>query len=404
GTGLGLSIARGLVSLHKGMIWATSECEKGSKFYFTIPLKKELLEKPGEPVIEPRMAGALADYFGKPAETFLKEPQYAGEPISCWEYVRCGQPSCPAYGSKEGRCWLILGTHCAGMKIAAYPEKVDFCKGCELIEGLILKTEEEYKPVEAELPRGKWVAKKTVLAIDDNLEGIDIIRKYLGEEYRVVGLSSSEKAVEKAKEVRPLAITLDILMPKKDGWQVLRELKDSPETQDVPVIILSIVDDKRLGFSLGATEYIVKPVGSQVLLRKLRNLEKMRKIKRVLVVDDEPETVRLIGHVLKEAEYQVTTAYNSKDAINSIQDFRPDLVVLNLTMPEVSGFDVIEYLKTGKDVKDIPLIVLTHKDLTEKEIDDLNHRIQGILNKGVLTKEDLLKELKDIISKVSEVQ
>ncbi len=405
GTGLGLSIARGLVALHKGMMWATSKYGEGSKFYFTIPLGKEILEKPGEPVIEPRVAEGLADYFGKPVETFLKEPHYAGKPIRCWEYVRCGHPSCPAYGIKETRCWLILGTHCAEMKIAAYPEKVDFCKGCEVIEGLVLKAaEEEYKPVEAESPKRKEAAKKTVLAIDDNPEDIDIIRKYLGEEYRVVGLLSGEKAVEKAKEVNPLAITLDILMPKKDGWEVLRELKDTPETQDVPVIILSIVDDKRLGFTLGATEYIVKPVGKEVLLKKLRNFEKRGKIKRVLVVDNEPETVRLIGHVLKEAEYQVATAYNSEDAIKCVEDFRPDLVVLNLTMPEVSGFDVIEYLKTGEDVKDIPLIVLTHKDLTEKEIDDLNHRIQAILNKAVLTKEDLLKELKDTISKVSQVQ
>ena len=126
--------------------------------------------------------------------------------------------------------------------------------------------------------------------------------------------------------------------------------------------------------------------------------------KRVLVVDHEPETVRLIGNVLKEAGYQVTTGYNSKDAIKSIQDLRPDLVVLNLTMPEVSGFDVIEYLKTEQNVRDIPLIVLTHKGLTEKEIDDLNGRIQGILNKGVLTKEDLLQELKSMISKVSSIQ
>ncbi|MBW1675676.1 MAG: response regulator [Deltaproteobacteria bacterium] len=412
GTGLGLSIARGLVALHKGMMWATSKHGEGSKFFFTIPLNKEILEKPGEPVIEPRMAEALADYFGKPVETFLKEPHYAGKPIRCWEYVRCGQPTCPAYGIEESRCWLVLGTHCAGMKIAAYPEKVDFCKGCELIESLVLKAEEEYRPVEAEkyrpmeaeAPKGEEVAKKTVLAIDDNPESICIIRKYLGEEYRVVGLLSGEKAVGKAKEVNPLAITLDILMPTKDGWEVLRELKETPETQDIPVIILSIVDDKRMGFSLGATEYIVKPVGKQALLRKLRNLEKLGKIKRVLVVDNDPETVRLIGNVLKEAEYQVTTAYNSKDAIKSIQDFRPNLVVLNLTMPEVSGFDVIEYLKTGEGVKDIPLIVLTHKDLTEKEIDDLNDRIEAILNKGVLTKEDLLKELKDTINKVSKVQ
>ena len=412
GTGLGLSIARGLVALHKGMMWATSEYGKGSKFFFTIPLNKEILEKPGEPVIEPRMAEALADYFGKPVENFLKEPHYAGKPIRCWEYVRCGQPTCPAYGIEESRCWLVLGTHCAGMKIAAYPEKVDFCKGCELIESLVLKAEEEYKPVEAEeyrpmeaeAPKGEEVSKRTVLAIDDNQESICIIRKYLGEEYRVVGLLSGEKAVEKAKEFNPLAITLDILMPTKDGWEVLRELKETPETQDIPVIILSIVDNKKMGFSLGATEYIVKPVGKQALLRKLRNLEKLGKIKRVLVVDNDPETVRLIGNVLKEAEYQVTTAYNSKDAIKSIQDFRPNLVVLNLTMPEVSGFDVIEYLKTEKGVKDIPLIVLTHKDLTEKEIDDLNDRIEAILNKGVLTKEDLLKELKDTINKVSKMQ
>jgi CheY-like chemotaxis protein/anti-sigma regulatory factor (Ser/Thr protein kinase) len=401
GTGLGLSITRGLVSLHKGMIWATSKYGEGSRFCFTLPLKKEILEKPAEPVVEPRIAESLAEYFGMPAETFLKEPEYAGKPIRCWEYVRCGQPNCPAYGGKESRCWLILGTHCTGMKIAAYPEKVDFCKGCDVIKGLMLGPEAEFKPLEAKLPSREKVTKKSVLAIDDNPEAIDIIRKYLGEDYNVVGLLSSEKAVEKAKEIRPLAITLDILMPKKDGWQVLRELKNTPETQDIPVIILSIVEDRKLGFSLGATEYILKPVEKEVLIRKLRNLEKTRKVKRVLIVDNEPDTVRLIGNVMKDAGYQVTVAYNSKDAIKSIHDFRPDLIILNLTMPEMSGFDVVEHLKTAEGVRDIPLILLTHKDLTEKEIDDLNGMIQGILNKGMLTKENLLKEIKETISKVS---
>ncbi len=404
GTGLGLSITRGLVSLHKGMIWVTSKYGEGSKFCFILPLKKEMLEKPAEPVVEPRIAEALAEYFGMPAEIFLKEPEYAGKPIRCWEYARCGQPNCPAYGSKESRCWLILGTHCAGMKIAAYPEKVDFCKGCEVIKSLILESEKEYRPVKAEPLKGEEVTKKIVLAIDDNPEAIDILRKYLGEDYNVVGLLNSEKAVEKAKDIKPLAITLDILMPKKDGWQVLKELKNTPETQDIPVIILSIVEDKKLGFSLGAAEYILKPIEKQVLLRKLKNLEKTRKVKRILIVDNEPDTVRLIGNVMKDAGYQVTTAYNSKDAIKSIHDFRPDLIVLNLTMPQMSGSDVIEYLKTAEGVRDIPLILLTHKDLSEKEIDDLNGMIQGILNKGVLTKEDLLKEIKETISKVSEGQ
>ncbi len=402
GTGLGLSIARGLVSLHKGMIWATSKIGEGSKFCFTIPIKKEVLEKPAEPIIEEKMAEALADYFGVPVEKFLKEPEYAGKKLRCWEYVRCGQPSCPAYGSKEGRCWLIFGTHCAGMKIASYPEKVDFCKGCELIKNLVVCPESEYAIAEIGIPE-KFHEKKTILAVDDNPEAIDIIRKYLGDEYNVVGVLRGEDALQKAKEIRPLAITLDIMMPKKDGWQVLRELKSTQETQDIPVIVLTIVDDRKLGFSLGAAEYIVKPVEKQILLRKIKNLERTGKIKRVLLLDSDQETVRLIASLLKEANYQVSNTYNSNDAINSLRDFTPDLVVLNPTSPEI-GFDVIEYLKKEENLKNIPVIILTNKDLTEEQIDELNGRIQGILNKGILTKEDLLIELKETINKIEKLQ
>jgi CheY-like chemotaxis protein len=132
----------------------------------------------------------------------------------------------------------------------------------------------------------------------------------------------------------------------------------------------------------------------------LNKLEKTTKIKSVLIVDNDPYTVRMIGSVLKEAGYDVTMAYNSGDAIKSIGDFRPDLIVLNITMPP-AGFDVIEHLKSKKNVKHIPLIVLTQKDLTAKEIDDLNGRIQGILNKAVLTKDDLLQEIKETINKLS---
>jgi signal transduction histidine kinase/DNA-binding response OmpR family regulator len=397
GTGLGLSIARGLVSLHKGVIWATSKLGEGSKFCFTLPLKKEMLEKPAEPVIETRIAEAMGDYFEKPAAEFLKDPEFAGKPIRCWEYIRCGQPSCPAYGSKEARCWLIMGTHCTGMKIAAYPEKVDFCKGCELIQSIVAQPAEEMLLDEY---RSTAAGKKTVLAIDDNIEAIDIMRKYLGDDYNVIGLLSGDRAVEKAKEIKPVAITLDIMMPKKDGWQVLRELKDDPETQDIPVIVLSIVDDQRMGFSLGAAEYIIKPVAKDVLLRKMKKLEKTAKIKRVLVVDNDANAVRSIGSVLEDAEYQVAAAYNSEDAIKAIGSFRPDLIVLNLMMPE-TGFDVIEYLKTDSAANGIPLIVLTQRDLTVKEIDDLNGRIHGILNKVVLSKEDLLRELRDTMDKMS---
>ena len=400
GTGLGLSIARGLVALHKGMIWATSVYGKGSQFYFTIPLSKGILESSREPLVEHRMAGALADYFGKPIEAFLKEPEYAGKPLRCWNYVRCGQPNCPAYGSDESRCWLILGTHCAGMKIASYPEKVDFCRGCELIENIILHAGEEQLSTADALAMPERTSPKIVLAIDDNPDGIDIIRKYLGEEYTVIGLLSGEDAVERARGLRPLAITLDILMPRMDGWQVLRDLKEDPETRDIPVIIVSILDDKRLGFSLGAADYMVKPVAKEVLLKRLQSLERGTRITRVLIVDNEMETVRSIGNALKEANYEVLTSYNSDDAIRSIKDFKPHLVVLSLTLPQLSGFDVIEFLKTGQDVKEMPLIVLTYQDFTEQEIKELNGRIRAILNKGLLSEEDLSKGLKDAIVEV----
>ncbi|RKX61910.1 MAG: hypothetical protein DRP37_02905 [Thermodesulfobacteriota bacterium] len=399
GTGLGLSIARGLIALHNGMIWATSKYGKGSQFYFTIPLKQETLESRAKPIIELRMADALADHFGVPVETFLKDPEYAGEPVKCYDYVHCGQPSCPAYESEEKRCWLILGTHCTGLKIGAYPEKVDFCKNCEVVQKLVLDSEAS-KTTGAEPSTQKGITQKTVLAIDDNYETIDIIRKSMGEDYSVVGLLSGEKAVKKAIEIRPVAITLDIMMPHKDGWQVLRELKSTPETQNIPVIVLSIVDNKKLGFSLGAAEYMVKPLDKNFLLKKIRDLEKTSKIQRVLVVDSETDTVSLIEHTLQDVGCEVKTAYNSQDAIELVKSFIPHMIILNLTMPKVNGFDVIEYIKTDENVRDIPLIIITKRDLSEKEKNALDGRLRGILNKGALKEEDLLQELKHRIDEI----
>ena len=399
GTGLGLSIARGLIALHNGMIWATSKYGKGSQFYFTIPLKQETLESSTKPIIELRMADALADYFDVPVETFLKDPEYAGKPVKCHDYIHCGQPSCPAYENEEKRCWLILGTHCTGLKIGAYPEKVDFCKNCEVIQKLVLESEAS-RTAGAELSTKENIKQKTVLAIDDNPESIDIIRKSLGEDYKIIGLLSGEKVVEKAIETRPVAITLDIMMPHKDGWQVLRELKGAQETQNIPVIVLSIVDNKKLGFSLGAAEYMVKPLDKNFLLKKIRDLEKTGKIQRALVVDSETDTVSLIEHTLQDVGCEVKTAYNSQDAIELVKSFMPNLIILNLTMPKVNGFDVIEYIKTDENVRDIPFIIITKRDLSEKEKDALDGRLRGILNKAALKEEDLLQELKDRIDEI----
>lgn len=402
GTGLGLSIARGLVALHKGMIWAESEYGKGSRFRFTIPLSKEVLEGSSEPLIERRMAETLAEYFGTPVETFLRNPQVAGRQVRCWHYARCGHPSCPAYGSEEARCWLIMGTHCAGLKVASFPEKADFCKGCELVEKIVVGTQTDASPAEIEPSKTADSPVKTVLAIDDNPDNLDVIRKYLGDEYHVVGLLSGEAAVTKAKSVRPVAITLDVLMPDKDGWQVLRELKEDPDTQDIPVIIISILDDRRQAFSLGAAEYITKPMAKEVLLRKLRNLQGRHPVSRILVVDADAETAGFIGRSLEEAGYEVTMCYNSKDAIRTLVDFRPHMVILSLGPPQEGGLDVLEFIKTSEETRDLALIVLTSREFTAQEVEALNGRIKAIYDKTFLSEEDLAGELKSCIRKVSE--
>ncbi len=401
GTGLGLSIARGLVVLHKGMIWAESHFGRGSRFCFTLPARKDLLEKPSEVIIEPMMAEALAEYFDKPVRTFLKEPHYAGKPIKCWEYVHCGQTSCPAYGSGEHRCWLVFGTHCKGTRVASFPEKVEFCRGCEILERLIME-EYEHSGVNQAGPGREELrlahgSKKTVLAIDDNPEMIELIGKYLGNEYRVVGLQDSGRAVARARELRPAAITLDIRMPGKNGWQVLLELKQDPETQDIPVIILYIVDEKRLGFSLGAAEYIVKPVDKKLLLRKLDTVASSTRIKRVLVVETEAQVVEAIRQALEETGCQVTVARDNRQALEAVQKAVPDLIVMDLIMPDGNGTDLLAYLKGKEGMRHIPLVLITERQFSEAELDELDGRVETILNRKLLSMDDLLRELTETL-------
>ncbi len=398
GTGLGLSIARGLVVLHKGVIWVESEFGKGTKMFFTLPANKELFEKPAKPVLEPLMAEKLAEYFDKSTETFLKEPTYGGKPIRCWEYTHCGQTSCPAYGSREHRCWLMPGTHCKGTVVAKCPEKAEFCKACEVIEQLILS--ENNRSME-NLPDMLGQTNKTVLAIDDNAEVIELIKKNIDADYNVIGLLNSEEALTKALEIQPVAITLDIMMPGKNGWQVLQELKNNPKTQDIPVIIISIVDEKKIGFSLGAAEYIVKPVNKKILLDKLKNLEKLSNIRKVLIVDHDTSSRDLMYSVLRKAGCEVTTVSDSGEALVSVHAEKPDLIILNLIVADSDcEFDLIEQLKSNEKTKDVAFILITQKDLDTEEFERLNGCIQAILNNGLLTEADLLEELKEIIRKM----
>ncbi|MEJ5227370.1 ATP-binding protein [Thermodesulfovibrio sp.] len=394
GTGLGLSIVRGLVALHKGMVWAESEVGKGSTFYVLLPFKKEVFENP-TPVIEEKMAEELAKYFEVPKDVFLQEPSYEGKMVRCWDYTQCGHVNCPEYGSSEKRCWLVLGTHCKGMKIGSHPEKADACKICEVVRDLVLHKEplipEIAKPLEKE---------KIVLAIDDNPDAIDLIKKYLEKDYRVIGILSSEEAVRKAKEIKPVAITLDIMMPKKDGWQVLKELKEDEETKDIPVIIVSIIENKTLAFSLGATDYFVKPLDGNALLRKIRNIESYRKIKSVLLLEREEKTNKDLSEILRQSNYDVHSAFNSKEAIEFVKTKKPDLLIVNITDPMSSAFDFIDFIKSSPELREVPIIALTNKELSQREKEELDGRIKDIINKALFSEDELIEELKNSLRKI----
>ena len=399
GTGLGLCIARGLTVLHKGKMWVESSLGEGSRFCFILPTDPTLLDKNAEAEIDPSLADKLARALNASEASFTQIATYGGKELHCWEFGHCGQPSCPAYNSKELRCWLIQGTHCMGEKIAFDAEKTDHCQSCEIIERLLLE-EGERKRSSIVLPDNQATAPKTVLAIDDNPEVIDLIRKYVGEEFRVVGQLSGHGAVEKAIEIKPVAITLDIMMPGKDGWQVLHELKQNPATQDIPVVVLSIVDNKKLGFSLGAAEYLVKPIDKDLLLRKLKSLKKLQPaVKKILVVDSDRHALDTICHLLDEAGYEISCAQSNQEAVQLIDENRPDLIAFNPLMEPTQGTDLIGHIKTNPATKNVPLILISQEPLSETAYEELNGRIRAILDKDVLSEEGFLQELVDTIKR-----
>ncbi len=399
GTGLGLCIARGLTVLHKGKIWAESTFGQGSKLCFILPTDHTLLEKTAEAEIDQSLAAGLAVAFNTTTETFNQTATYGGKELRCWEFGHCGQPSCPAYNSDELRCWLLQGTHCNGEQVAFDTEKTSYCQKCEIIERLMLTAEEQKRSATAS-PITPDASPKAVLVIDDNPEVIDLVRKYVGEEFQIIGLLNGHEAVTKAMEVQPVAITLDIMMPGKDGWQVLYELKQNPATQDIPVVILSIVDNKKLGFSLGAAEYLIKPIDKNLLLRKLKSLEKMLPaIKKILVVDTDRRALDTICHLLDEAGYEIRCAQSNQEAIQTIEDTRPDLIVFNPFMKQSQGVDLMGYIKSNPGTKNVPLILITQEPLSEAGHEELNGRIRAIIDKGLLSEEGLQEELVETIKR-----
>jgi CheY-like chemotaxis protein len=214
--------------------------------------------------------------------------------------------------------------------------------------------------------------------------------------YRVIGASTGDEGLKKASELRPSAITLDIMMPDKDGWQVLQSLKAAPETSDIPVVLLTVVDQKDRGYRLGAADYLMKPFEQDDLLAMLARVAP--RCRRLLIVDDDPQVADLVRQLLEGQSYAIDTAEDGLAGMQAIDTRRPDVILLDLLMPRMDGFGFLEALDREPDLRDIPVIVLTAKLLTSEESAQLTERTRAVIEKGALDRDVLIRELKDVLS------
>ncbi len=233
----------------------------------------------------------------------------------------------------------------------------------------------------------------TFLVIDGDARVANIYRQYLQDKkFHFVSQTTGAGAVARANELQPYAILLDVLIPDADGWNILSELKENPGTAHIPVIIGSIVDDKFRANQLGAAEYLVKPIIKNDLLQAIERLEEHKKnLKQVLVIDDNAEDILLIKRILRAHDCQIIEALNGLDGLDIIYRNPPSLIVLDLTMPDLDGFGVLESLRDKQNTKNIPVIVITARELNSDELKTVKRQANALLLKGKYTDAELLQ-------------
>lgn len=236
---------------------------------------------------------------------------------------------------------------------------------------------------------------KVILCIDDDQQVIGLYDRYLKPQgYQVIPVINPEVARETIKRLKPYAVTLDIMMPGMDGWSLLQELKADPETRNVPVIICSIVEEEGKGFSLGASDYLVKPILEDDLLGSLHRLNGDGSIKEVLIIDDSPDDLRLMEKMIAEhSQFRPKLAEGGEKGWETIIDSHPDVIILDLFMPQLNGFTIIERLNTTPELRDIPVIVVSGADLTPEQKNQLQNLGKHLLQKGMLNEKDLFASL-----------
>ena len=225
-----------------------------------------------------------------------------------------------------------------------------------------------------------------ILVIDDDPNARELLLRTLElDGHVVVTAASGEEGLDLARRLQPMLITLDIMMPGMDGWAVLRAIKADPELQHIPVIMVSIVGDRDLGYSLGAVESLTKPVDRKKLLDVVQQFTSAKGGGHVLLVEDDGDIRTLLRRTLEEVSWAVAEAENGAVALQRVHEQKPDLILLDLMMPVMDGFEFVQKLREEEENRWIPIIVVTAKDLTEEDRRQLAGGVEHIIDKGAFT-------------------
>ncbi len=249
------------------------------------------------------------------------------------------------------------------------------------------------------LPAQKPVGAPTILVIDDDPTVHDLMRRFLGKEgFWVETAATGEAGLELARQLHPAAITLDVMMPGMDGWMVLSQLKADPTLADIPVIMVTMVDDKNLGYALGASDYLTKPIDRNRLTALLSKYQCELAFCSVLLVEDDFAIREVMHRTLEKEGWGIVEAENGRVALERVAQNKPDLILLDLMMPEMDGFEFLTNLRQNLEWRSIPVVVITAMNLTPDDRLRLNGYVAQILQKGAYTREALLQEVRDLVA------
>ena len=255
------------------------------------------------------------------------------------------------------------------------------------------------KPAKASIMTVSSRLTPLVLIVDDGVPARELLASHLEPEYRVAMAASGAEALAMAQQLQPDAITLDVLMPGSDGFETLAALRKNPLTANIPVIILSIVDQKQVGFALGAADYLIKPVRKPTLLETIRRhvQSPADDDSAILLVDDDPKTLELLEETLRSAGYETQSVRSGARALQVLSSKLVSAVLLDLLMPGMDGFQVIRHVRQEPALKELPILVMTAKNLSQDEIALLNRETQGLLQKDGSWNQQLIAEVGKVV-------